>query len=115
MSDWPSQALTNFRGRRLPEPATLIGYAALIEAFDLSVPLPPRLAAIAQRHHPVPTNEWLMLTPRHAVERTLAAHLTFAIKWEGIDLAVLAQLFRVIEDREIVALVHATPTGSFAR
>src|SRR5579859_113297 len=115
MGDWPSQVVTDFRGRRLPEPATPIGYAALIDAFDLSVPLPPRLAAIAKRHHPVPTDEWIMLTPRHAVEPRLAAQLTFAIKWEGVDLAVLAQLFRVINAGEIVALVQATPTGAFAR
>ena len=115
MGDWPSQAVTDFHGRRLPEPATPIGYAALIAAYDLSVPLPPRLAAIAARHHPVATADWMMLTPRHGVEASLAAQLTFAIKWEGVDLAVLAQLFRVIEVGDIVQLVEATPTGAFAR
>ena len=115
MGDWPSQAVTDFHGRRLPEPATPIGYAALIAAYDLSVPLPPRLAAIAARHHPVATTDWMMLTPRHGVEASLAAQLTFAIKWEGVDLAVLAQLFRVIEVGDIVQLVEATPTGAFAR
>ena len=115
MSDWPSQAVTDFHGRRLPEPATPIGYAALIAAYDLPVPLPPRLAAIAARHHPVATTDWMMLTPRHGVEASLAAQLTFAIKWEGVDLAVLAQLFRVIAVGDIVQLVQATPTGAFAR
>ena len=52
MGEWPSQAVNDFRGRRLPEPATPCGYAALIDAYDLSLPLPPRLAAIAERHHP---------------------------------------------------------------
>ena len=115
MGDWPSQAVTDFHGRRLPEPATPIGYAALIAAYDLPVPLPPRLAAIATRHHPVATTDWIMLTPRHGVEASLAAQLTFAIKWEGVDLTVLAQLFRVIAVGDIVQLVQATPTGAFAR
>jgi hypothetical protein len=40
MGEWPSQAVNDFRGRRLPEPATPSGYAALITAYDLSLPLP---------------------------------------------------------------------------
>jgi hypothetical protein len=35
-----------------------IGYGALIEAYDLSLPLPPRLAGVAERHHPVDTADW---------------------------------------------------------
>jgi hypothetical protein len=115
MGEWPSQRVTDFRGRRLPEPAIPIGYAALIAAYDLQLPLPPRLAAIAGRHHPVATANWNILTPRHAVDPDLAAQLTFAIKWEGVDLGVLAQLFGAIAPAQIVALVQATPTGAFAR
>lgn len=115
MGEWPSQPVINFRARALPERATPVGYAALIAAYDLSVPLPPRLAAIAERHHPVATADWIMLTPRHRPETTLAGQLTFAIKWEGIDLAVLAQLFHVVEPEAIAGLVRATPTGAFAR
>jgi hypothetical protein len=39
-----------------------IGYAPLIARYDLAVPLPGRLAAIAQRHHPTATALWLMQT-----------------------------------------------------
>jgi len=52
MRDWISQSVNHFHGRRLPESATPMGYAALIDRYALSVPLPPRLAAIAERHHP---------------------------------------------------------------
>jgi len=41
--------------------------------------------------------------------------LVFALKWEGVDLGVLAALFERIEPDEIAALVRATPTGGFAR
>lgn len=115
MGEWPSQPVNNFRGRPLPERATPVGYAALIAAYDLALPLPPRLAAIAERHHPVATADWIMLTPRHRPEPTLAGHLTFAIKWECIDLSVLAQLFKAIEPDALGDLVRATPTGAFAR
>jgi len=115
MGEWPSQPVNNFRGRALPETAMPVGYAALIAAYDLALPLPPRLTAIAERHHPVATAAWNMLTPRHRPASTLAAQLTFAIKWEGIDLSVLAQLFRVLAPEVIADLVRATPTGAFAR
>lgn len=115
MGDWPSQAVNNFRAKALPERATPVGYAALIAAYDLALPLPPRLAAIAERHHPVTTAEWIMFTPRHRPEPSLAGHLTFAIKWEGIDLSILARLFQTVEPGAVADLVRATPTGAFAR
>jgi hypothetical protein len=110
-----SQAVDHFRGRPLPEPATLAGYAALMERYALQLPTPPRLAAIAERHHPASTSEWLLLTPRHRPEPSLTGDLVFALKWEGVDLAVLSTLFRVLAAEEVATLVRATPTGAFAR
>lgn len=115
MGEWPSRAVNDFHGRALPEPGTPVGYAALIAAYDLRLPLPPRLTAIAERHHPAATAEWQMLTPRHRPAAGLSAQLTFAVKWEGIDLAVLTQLFQAIAPGAIADIVRATPTGSFAR
>ena len=92
-----------------------MGYAALIAAYDLALPLPPCLTAIAERHHPVTTATWKMLTPRHRPASTLSGQLTFAIKWEGVDLSVLAQLFQVLAPDAVAGLVRATPTGAFAR
>lgn len=115
MGEWPSQSANHFRGRPLPEPALPVGYAALIERFDLQLPLPPRLTAIADRHHPVPTPSWRLLTPRHQPANTLEAQLVFALKWEGVDLGALVALFRVATARDIAPIVRATPTGVFAR
>ncbi len=102
-------------GRSVPEPGNPAGYAALAARYDLRVPLPSRLAAIAERHHPDSTPEWLMLTPRHAVEDTLQAHLEFALKWEGVGLGVLAALFRVVDPGELARMVRDKPTGAYAR
>ncbi len=115
MGDWHERPVNHFHGRGLPEPAVLAGYAALIERFDLAVPLPPRLTAIAKRHHPTPNPSWQLLTPRHRPPDTLEGQLVFALKWEGIDLGVLAALFKAVEPNEIAAIVRATPTGAFAR
>ncbi|MCY4571850.1 MAG: Fic family protein [Gemmatimonadetes bacterium] len=99
----------------VPEPASPAGYAALAARYDLRIPLPSRLAAIAERHHPDSTPEWLMLTPRHAVEDTLYGHLEFALKWEGVSLGVLASLFRVVDPGELARMVRDQPTGAYAR
>ncbi len=115
MGDWISRPVNYFHGRGLPELATPVGYAALIERFELAVPLPPWLTAIAERHHPVPNVTWNLLTPRHRPPNTLEGQIVFALKWEGLDLGILAALFKVLEPHEIAQLVRATPTGSFAR
>ena len=88
-----SGPVTVFQERRLPERATPAGYAALIEAYGLRVPLPRTLSAIGERHRVVEQGGWRILTPRHAPEATLDGHLTFALKYEGLDLAVLKRLF----------------------
>jgi Fic family protein len=115
MGEWIAQPVHHFRGRPLPELATPAGYAALIERFDLAVPLPPLLTAIAVRHHPVPDESWQLLTPRHRPADTLEGQLVFALKWEGVDLAVLSALFASVDADEVSRFVRNTPTGAFAR
>lgn len=115
MSEEYSRTVTSFQGRRLPEAGQVAGYAALWEQYDLPVPLPPRLTLIAERHHRRDTGEWLVLTPRHAPDDTLAGHLEFALKWEGVDLGLLRWLFRAVGGTEISAVVREKPTGIYAR
>lgn len=115
MSEGDSHSVTDFRGRLLPEPARPVGYAALIESHNLQIPLPPRLAATASRHHPASTETWQLFTPRHAPENTLSGHLEFALKWEGVDLSVLSALSKVVPDEEIATAVRSKPTGAYAR
>jgi len=104
-----------FHDRRLPAPGRPVGYAALIDAFELDVPLPRRLHAIGERHRVTTTDSWRLLTPRHAPEPTLAGHLTLALKWEGVDLAVLKRLFLALAPDEVAAVIKSQPTGAYAR
>ena len=110
-----SGPITVFQGRRLPEQATPAGYAALIDACSLQVPLPRTLFATGERHRILDEGGWRLLTPRHAPHPTLEAHLTFALKYEGLDLAVLKRLFLAVDAAEIESIVRDTPTGSYAR
>lgn len=110
-----SGPVTVFQDRRLPEKATPTGYSALIDAYGLAVPLPHTLYAIGARHRVIEKNGWRLMTPRHAPHSTLEGHLTFALKYEGLDLAVLKRLFLSTGPAAIAALARAKPTGAYAR
>lgn len=110
-----SGPVTVFHERRLPEKATPAGYAALIDAYGLAVPIPLTLSAIAERHRTLERDGWRLFTPRHAPAGTLEGHLTFALKYEGVDLGILKKLFLATGPGPIEALVKAKPTGIYAR
>lgn len=104
-----------FQERHLPETATLAGYGALIDAYELAVPLPRKLSATGSHHRIVEDDAWRIMTPRHAPSADLDGHLTFALKYEGLDLAVLKRLFAATGPDAIAEIVRNKPTGSYAR
>ncbi len=110
-----SSLVTVFQERNLPVTATLAGYAALIRAYDLQVPLPRNLCAIGERHKFMERDGWRIDTPRYKPDASLEGHLTFALKYEGLDLAVLKRLFAATGPVPLVELVKNKPTGTYAR
>lgn len=104
-----------FHDHRLPEQATPVGYAALVDACGLQVPIPRTMTAIGSKHRVYEQDRWRIRTPRHMPAATVEGHLTFALKYEGLDLAVLKRLFDTVGEAEIEALVRSTPTGIYAR
>jgi len=110
-----SQLITDFQERATPEEGYLVGYGAIQKAFDLQAPLPDVLALISQKHKQYKTEEWMVFTPRHMPEDTLMGHLTFALKYEGIDLGILKKLFEKLEAKEISKLLVEEPTGQYSR
>ncbi|RIK59416.1 MAG: hypothetical protein DCC64_15825 [Planctomycetota bacterium] len=108
-------AITAFQGRQLPCEAAPAGYAALIAAYGLQGALPRTLSAISLRHRKSISDGWRIMTPRHAPPATLEGHLTFALKYEGLDLALLAGLFGVLDPAAIESMVRAKPTGAYTR
>lgn len=110
-----SEAVTVFQEQRLPVIAIPAGYAALIDAYNLAVPLPRSLSAIGERHKFFEQDGWVIHGPSYAPAATLEGHLTFALKYEGLELAVLKRLFIAVRADAIEAIVQAKPTGSYAR
>ncbi|UYQ71132.1 Fic family protein [Pelagibacterium flavum] len=104
-----------FQERRLPETATPAGYSALIDAYGLEVPLPRTLCAIGAHHRMLEQSSWRIMTPRHAPDASLEGHLTFALKYEGLDLAVLKRLFLCVGPGPIETIAREKPAGTYAR
>ena len=105
-----------FRGNQLPErEARLVGYSALINAYNIQVPLPDNLSAISKKHSKYEQGFWKMYTPRHLPENSLYGHLTFALKYEGVDLGVLKSLFDTVSPNDIIYIIKQEPTGSYSR
>ena len=104
-----------FLERRMPDQATPVGYAALIQAHSLKVPIPHNLSAIGEKHKTIKKDGWHIYSPRYMPESTLEGQLTFALKQEGIDLAVLKRLFLSISEAEVINIIKLKPTGSYSR
>ncbi len=99
----------------LDEGCTFAGYSALIQAHGLKVPLPDYLCAVGTKHKKYDKKRWRIFTPRHKPGDTLYRHLTFALKYEGIDLAVLNALFQAIEAKDLETIIRTEPTGIYSR
>ncbi len=110
-----SQLITVFQERAAPEKGYLVGYGAMHKAFDLQATLPDILALISQKHKQYKTGEWIVFTPRYMPEDTVMGHLTFALKYEGIDLGILKKLFEKLEAKEISKFIGEEPTGQYSR
>ncbi|TXD38645.1 Fic family protein [Lujinxingia vulgaris] len=99
----------------MPENASPAGYVALIHGLGLSVPPPRRLFATDERYSVREEGRWTLMTPRHVPATTLEGHLTFALRYEGVDLGLLKAVFKAVGPEAIAAIVRGTPTGIYAR
>jgi len=110
-----SQEINVFHGRQTPEKATLVGYGAIIDSLDLAVPLPAQLAVISEKHRQYRTPEWLVYTPRYMPQDSLYGHLTFALKYEGINLLFFKKLFDLADKETIETMVIKEPLSQYSR
>lgn len=110
-----SLLISVFHGLKTPEEGILVGYGAIIEGFDLAMPIPNRLALISFKKRKYFTENWQVLTPRHNPEDTLYKQLVFALKYEGINLLFFKKLFEKLSEKEITTLVQIEPQGQYSR
>lgn len=110
-----SKIISIFHERATPEEGYTVGYAALMNHYELQIPVPNVLSIISHKHKQYQSNEWRVFTPRHMPEDTLIGHLTFALKYEGIELGLLKQLFHAVATEEWIHIISQEPTGQYSR
>ena len=119
MSNYNSQVMTIFRGRRMPESGLIVGYAKLLEIIEQNTskqfPLPEVLSMCTQKHKRYSTNDWEVYTKRHIPNPDIKSQITFALKYEGIDLQILKEFFRLFKEQDIIDIIQAEPTSQYTR
>jgi Fic family protein len=110
-----SHKISVFHGRTAPEEGTLAGYGAIVETFNLPVPIPEKLVLISAKNRQYITSQWLVLTLRHKPKESLYKQLVFAIKYEGINLLIIKKLFEVLQEKEILEILQQEPLGQYSR
>ena len=95
------------------------GYAHLIERLRLEV-IPNWHESYIARSGSHRTDTFGSLVRETYIWRywpgdSVGAHLEFALKYDGVNLAVLAEVFRAVDTAEIEAYVQSKPTGKYAR
>lgn len=110
-----SRKITVFHGRIAPEEATLVGYGAMIEAYQLKIPMPEILSLISSKKRQYFTDSWSVYTSRHLPEDTLYKQLSFAIRYEGINLLFFKKLFEQLNEKQIIDIIQLEPLGQYSR
>ena len=100
--------------------AAALGYSWLIDQYGLpSLPLDTgaRLDMRIRGRQKTHTGQQLvdLFEPSYQPEDTLAAQLQFALRYEGVNLQVLALLFAQAGEAELCQWLAGSPSSSYAR
>ena len=112
-----------FNDLSLPQEAMVVGYAAIIRALGLSVPLPEKIALVSSHHRKHEQGGWAVYPkpylPDDTIERSeieaLHKQLVFALKYEGIHLLAFKKLTQHYTLDQLNELVNIEPTGQYTR
>ncbi len=104
-----------FRNRALPQPSTLAGYAYLVNVFALQTVLPYQLHAASTTQSEVRTLDWIIHPLRRRPRDTLLRHLIFALKYEGVNLLLLKQIFSKMGQNPLLSGINDRPNSTYIR
>src|SRR6478752_1974826 len=95
---------------------TPIGYAWLIDALKLNVrPLARPAYVSGSVNRRIDSDAHSLFPSGVAIENTLAGHLEFALRHEGVKLEVIDAVFEHLPPADLIARLRATPTGEHIR
>ena len=102
-----------FQEKTVPVDTRLAGWAALVRALALPVPV-RQPGCVSEQHISGSRREegaWTVFDRRYWPGDTFADHLTFALRHEDMDLPILKRVFEAVSQAEVEAMVRAAPTG----
>lgn len=105
-----------FDGRKAPEEGNIVGYASIIHALNLPLPVPNTISLISIKNRKYKATGWSVYTPTHQPEDDLYKQLVFAIRYEGVNLLFFKKLFEHLSEKEAVKIItDVDPTGQYSR
>lgn len=110
-----SLQLSVFHSRKVPNEGVIVGYGAIIEMFELSVTIPQRLAFVSNKNKQDETEAWKVYPAKYLPEETLYKQLTFALKYEGVNLLVFKKLFKTLETQQLEVMLQKEALGQYSR
>ena len=112
-----SAPIAVFQENTIPGGTMLAGWAALVHALAIPAPV-RRLSCVSEKHVSGSHRQdgpWTIFDRRYWPGDTFAAHLSFALRHEDIDLLILKRVFEAVPQDVVAAMVRAAPTGIPAR
>jgi hypothetical protein len=102
-----------FRERTVPTGTRLAGWAAVVRALNVQAPV--RHPSVVSEQHIRGSRrqeaDWSVFDKRYWPGEDFAAHLSFALRHEPIDLLILKRVFDAVSADVVQEYVRSTPTG----
>jgi Fic family protein len=118
-NNYISQKVTVFHDRKAPEAGFLVGYAKLIDIIENETNsrliLPYKLSICTDKYQRYDAKNWQVFTIRHKPEDTISNHLIFALKYEGIDLFLIKNIFKFTGEDVVKFMIENEPTSQYTR
>jgi len=106
-----------FAGELVPEKTRLVGYAALVSALQVQAPV-RTFSCVSDGYikgSAGSSGRWKVYDKRYWPGETLGDHLSFALKYEPLDLLVLKRVLEAASETDITAFVQSVPMGIATR
>jgi Fic family protein len=110
-----SKEIFHFHGKITPETGFITGYGAVIQYYELEVPIPDTLALIIKKNKNYNKPGWIVFGPKYKPSETLTGQLTFALKYEGVNLLFFKKLFEKLDQSEVVKIILSEYSGQYMR
>lgn len=101
----------------------MVGYAAIVHALQLAIPVPRTVSIVSRRNRKYVRGRWAVYPVSYLPDdgldmpemEALFRQLVFALKYEGVNLPVFKKLVAHYSFDQLGELVQIEPTGQYSR